>query len=135
LAAPRLEELSAEGRTDVPAYLYASGRCAVAHAYAQPLIDADDPGDLLRRRKDLPVIRALAEYAIEHDLAKLVSRVNQVSPCVWGPPLPNVAGNHSVPAALIVLVLVSAPPAFMATFTASSIGSLKGTSIRSSPCS
>ena len=37
--------------------------------------------------------------------------------------------------ALIFLVLVSAPPALMATFTASSIGSLKGTSIRSRPCS
>ena len=36
---------------------------------------------------------------------------------------------------LIFLVLVSAPPAPMATFTASSIGSLKGTSIRSRPCS
>ena len=36
--------------------------------------------------------------------------------------------------ALIFLVLVSAPPALMATFTASSIGSLKGTSIRSKPC-
>jgi hypothetical protein len=68
LAAPRLEELGAEGCTDIPAYLYASGRCAVAHAYAQPLIDPDDPGDLLRLRKDLPVIRALAEFAIEHDL-------------------------------------------------------------------
>src|SRR6266536_2090467 len=37
--------------------------------------------------------------------------------------------------ALIVLVMFSAPPALMATFTASSIGSLKGTSIRSRPCS
>ena len=37
--------------------------------------------------------------------------------------------------ATIVLVLVSAPIALMATFTASSIGSLKGTSIRSRPCS
>ena len=35
----------------------------------------------------------------------------------------------------IALVLVSAPPALMAIFTAPSIGSLKGTSIRSSPCS
>ena len=35
----------------------------------------------------------------------------------------------------IVLVLVSAPPALMAIFTAPSIGSLKGTSIRSRPCS
>ena len=35
----------------------------------------------------------------------------------------------------IVLVLVSAPPALMAIFTAPSIGSFKGTSIRSRPCS
>jgi hypothetical protein len=39
----------------------------------------------------------------------------------------------SAPPAL--MVLVSAPPPLMATFTASSIGSLKGTSIRSRPCS
>jgi hypothetical protein len=37
--------------------------------------------------------------------------------------------------ASIFLVWVSAPPVLMATFTASSIGSLKGTSIRSRPCS
>ena len=37
--------------------------------------------------------------------------------------------------ASITLVLVSAPPALMAIFTAPSIGSLKGTSIRSRPCS
>jgi hypothetical protein len=53
----------------------------------------------------------------------------------------NLTGHQ----ALIVLVLISAPPALMAfvsatpplmaTFTASSIGSLRGTSIRSRPCS
>ena len=45
---------------------------------------------------------------------------------------PNDLTGHQ---ASIDLVLVSAPPALMATFTASSIGSLKGTSIRSRPCS
>jgi hypothetical protein len=35
----------------------------------------------------------------------------------------------------ILLVFVSSPPALTATFTASSIGSLKGTSIRSNPFS
>ena len=35
----------------------------------------------------------------------------------------------------IVAGLVSAPAVLMVTFTASSIGSLKGTSMRSSPCS
>jgi len=37
--------------------------------------------------------------------------------------------------ASIFLALISLPLALMATFTASSIGSLKGTSIRSRPCS
>ena len=41
------------------------------------------------------------------------------------------AATLTVPSMLVVLV--SAPPALMATFTASSIGSLKGTSIRSNP--
>src|SRR5208337_3924004 len=45
---------------------------------------------------------------------------------------PNDLTGHQ---ASIDLVLVSAPPTLMATFTASSIGSLKGTSIRSRPCS
>ncbi len=45
---------------------------------------------------------------------------------------PNKLTGHQ---ASIVLVLVSLPPALMATFTASSIGSLKGTSIRSRPFS
>src|SRR5438034_10456954 len=43
----------------------------------------------------------------------------------------RIAGHE----ALILLVLASAPPGLMATFTASSIGSLKGTSIRSNPFS
>src|SRR2546428_5519256 len=44
-------------------------------------------------------------------------------------------GAHAGHEALILLVLVSAPPGLMATFTASSIGSLNGTSIRSNPFS
>jgi len=49
--------------------------------------------------------------------------------------LPPPAGAGRVPPTAVVLVVVSAPPALMATFTASSIGSLKGTSMRSRPCS
>jgi hypothetical protein len=45
---------------------------------------------------------------------------------------PNNSAGHQV---LSLLVLVSATPVLIATFTASSIGSLKGTSIRSRPCS
>jgi hypothetical protein len=63
----RLVELQGS-EPDVPRYLYESGRCAVAHAYADPVVDPDDPHDLLRLRQDLPLARALAEHAVEHAL-------------------------------------------------------------------
>jgi hypothetical protein len=51
---------------DVARYLYVSGRCAVAHAFDQNIVvNPDDPGDLVRLRNDLPVIRELARVAIE----------------------------------------------------------------------
>jgi len=53
---------------DVPRYLYASGRCAVAHAYADPLVDPDDISDLHRLSQDLYVIKAVAEHLIEVEL-------------------------------------------------------------------
>jgi len=63
----RLEEVQAQG-VDVGEYLYESGRCAVAHAFSQPVADPDAPEDLKRLSSDLPLIRALAEYAIEREL-------------------------------------------------------------------
>jgi hypothetical protein len=53
---------------DVAQYLYESGRCAVAHAFADPLVDPDDLTDLRRLSADLDVVRALAEHLIEHEL-------------------------------------------------------------------
>jgi hypothetical protein len=67
-ASARLREIEEGGCSSIPEYLYGSGRCAVAHAFGDPLVDPDDPVDLMRLRKDLPVIRALAEHAIERDL-------------------------------------------------------------------
>jgi hypothetical protein len=49
-------------------YLYESGRCAVAHAHNDPVVDPDDYDHLRRVRADLPLVRALAEHAIEHAL-------------------------------------------------------------------
>ncbi|MGO8448722.1 methylamine utilization protein MauJ [Rhizobium ruizarguesonis] len=46
-------------------YLYASNRCAVAHAFGTTA-NPEDPADMRRMRQDLPVAQALAEYAIEH---------------------------------------------------------------------
>lgn len=66
-AQKRIAELS-KTKADVAEYLYASGRCAVAHAFGDPVVNPDDPDDETRLRKDLPVARALAEWFIEHHL-------------------------------------------------------------------
>lgn len=53
---------------DLAAYLYVSGRCAVAHAFDQTnVVNPDDPRDLIRLSEDLPVIRELARVAIERE--------------------------------------------------------------------
>jgi hypothetical protein len=62
----RLQALSNE--PDVAAYLFESGRCAVAHAYSDPLIDPDDLTHLRRLSADLDVVQALAEHLIKHEL-------------------------------------------------------------------
>jgi len=66
-AQARVAALRAAGE-DVGKYLYGSGRCAVAHAYADPVVDPDNPEDLRRLQSDLPVIQNLAEHLIEHEL-------------------------------------------------------------------
>jgi hypothetical protein len=54
---------------DLPNYLYVSGRCAVAHAFdPNAVVNPDDPVDLIRLSKDLPVICDLARIAIEREL-------------------------------------------------------------------
>lgn len=62
----RLAEL-ATSEGDIGDYLYTSGRCAIAHAFNDPVVDPDDPDDLFRLSADLPVAKALAEYLIEHE--------------------------------------------------------------------
>ncbi|MEO9591380.1 methylamine utilization protein MauJ [Rhodopirellula bahusiensis] len=66
-ALSRIANLNAN-EPNVGKYLYGSGRCAVAHAFQAPVIDPDLSVDLYRLGDDLPVVRALAEYLIEHDL-------------------------------------------------------------------
>ncbi len=62
---PRIQQLRNAGE-DIGRYLYGSNRCAVAHAGGDPTADPEDPKDLRRLRDDLPVVKALAEFAIEH---------------------------------------------------------------------
>jgi hypothetical protein len=57
-----------KSESDIAAYLFESGRCAVAHASSDPLIDPDDLTHLRRLSADLDVVRALAEYFIKYEL-------------------------------------------------------------------
>jgi hypothetical protein len=52
---------------DVGEYLYSSGRCAIAHAGEAPTADPENPTDIRRLGEDLPLVRALAEIAIEQE--------------------------------------------------------------------
>jgi hypothetical protein len=54
--------------SDVPQYLYDQGRCAVAHAYADPIVDPDDVSDLRRLAEDIHIIKAIAEHLIQTEL-------------------------------------------------------------------
>jgi hypothetical protein len=58
---------------DVGSYLYASGRCAVAHAFSQPLVNPDKPADIRRLSGELPLIKSLAELMIEQEFKVLSS--------------------------------------------------------------
>lgn len=66
-ALERIDQLRADYE-DIGEYLYASGRCAVAHAYDDPVVNPDNPADLFRLAADMPIARALAEHLIEHEL-------------------------------------------------------------------
>jgi hypothetical protein len=66
-ARERIDTLS-KSEPDVAKYLYESGRCAIAHAFSDPLIDPDDLTHLRRLSEDLGVARSLAEYLIAHEL-------------------------------------------------------------------
>lgn len=66
-AVRRTAELRKQHR-DVAAYLYESGRCAVAHAHSDPIVDPDDVSDLRRLSEDMWIIKAVAEFLIENEL-------------------------------------------------------------------
>lgn len=66
-ASDRMSKL-APSQADLASYLYESGRCAVAHAHTQPLVDPDSINDIHRLSADMPIIKAIAEYLMEHRL-------------------------------------------------------------------
>ena len=67
MALRRLDALRAT-EPDVAKYLYESGRCAIAHAYADPIVDPDDVLDLRRLSEDVHIVKVIAEHLIEMKL-------------------------------------------------------------------
>ena len=68
-ALDRIVQLKSLGlESDIGTYLYESGRCAVAHAGVDPIVDPDNPNDFLRLSADMPVAKALAEYLMVNEL-------------------------------------------------------------------
>jgi hypothetical protein len=65
-AKKRFQELQGQV-ANVGEYIYVSGRCAIAHAFAKPVADPDDPENTMRLSNDLRLVAALAEYAIESE--------------------------------------------------------------------
>jgi hypothetical protein len=88
-AKKRISQLQ-QAHADVGQYLYESGRCAVAHAFSQPVVNPDNPEDKRRLASDLPVIQALAELMIEHEFG-IKSRT-----MVWREHLYELAGFKDI---------------------------------------
>lgn len=61
-------KMKAGGITDLAHHLYVSGRCAIAHASSDPIVDPDQPEDTQRLSEELPLVEALAALAIEEKL-------------------------------------------------------------------
>jgi hypothetical protein len=60
----RIKEIENK-KGDVANYLYKSGRCAVAHAFADPIVDPDDITDLHRLSEDLWLMQNLTAHLIQ----------------------------------------------------------------------
>lgn len=67
LAIERMAKIE-EQEADIADYLYKSGRCAIAHAYAEPIVDPDDVVHLRRLSEDIYIIKNIAELLIEKKL-------------------------------------------------------------------
>lgn len=63
----RLQNLLQKG-VNIGDYLSNQGRCAIAHAFDEPVRDPDLPDDIYEIRDDTPLIKGLAQAAIEHEL-------------------------------------------------------------------
>ena len=69
-AVDRLNELR-QVENNIGKYLYEEGRCAVAHAHGNPLVNPDNYSDKRRMENDLKLMKELAALFIEKELGVL----------------------------------------------------------------
>jgi hypothetical protein len=60
-----LASIPGQDAAEVCRHLFDSGRCAIAHASAQPIINPDNPRDAERLYRELPLVREMAVRAVE----------------------------------------------------------------------
>lgn len=100
-----LQQLRASVQGDIGVHLRDTGRHAVAHAQADPIVNPDDPRDARRLAGELPIIEALAVLAIEQNLGI------QTSQTIWRQHLYELRGWKRVFGdALIAAVLEGIVP-------------------------
>ena len=86
---------------DVGEHLYDSGRKAIAHAQAEPVINPDEPRDANRLRRELPIIEELAIRAVEEHLGI------QSSHTIWREHLYELAGWKPIFGADLIATIMS----------------------------
>ena len=84
-----IARLKAE-HADLGAYLYESGRCAIAHANSGVIVDPDDYTDVQRLHSELPLMRALAIRLIELTLGVKTSHT------IWKEHLYELEGYRKI---------------------------------------
>jgi hypothetical protein len=99
----RCEELR-NSEIDVGLYLFKECRCAIAHAEQEPFVNPDEVDDHFRLTQDIPLLRNLAELAIEEN-----SSLNR-SHTLWRDHLYELAGFRNLLADELIEMLVKSEP-------------------------
>jgi hypothetical protein len=60
-----MASIIAQDAKDICRHLFESGRCAIAHATGEPIVNPDDPQDTLRLYSELPLVREMAIRVVE----------------------------------------------------------------------
>jgi hypothetical protein len=100
-----LDKLKATVEGDIGKHLRESGRHAIAHAKADPIINPDDPRDARRLEAELPIIEALAVLAIEEQLGI------QTPHKAWQEHLYELKGWKGILPAAVIEASLAAEPA------------------------